>query len=105
MIHVSKHATKRMRQRLGIPKKAVESEALRAVSLGLKEEDFSGSFREYLAESHLLNEFDGDYFITPSCIHVVANATVITVLPLPKEHKATVHNKWRKERTCNCDLK
>lgn len=103
MIHVSKHAAKRMRQRLGIPKKAVEGEALRAVSQGLQEDDFSGAFREYLSESHEINEFDGDYFVTPSGIHVVDHATVITVLPLPKEHKTTVHNTWKKKRSQVCD--
>lgn len=98
MISVSKHAAKRMRQRLGIPKKAVEAEAFRAVTQGLQEDDFTGAFRDYLTDSHSINEFDGDYFVTPSGIHVVDHATVITVLPLPKEHKATVHNVWRKKR-------
>ncbi len=97
-ISVSIHAAKRMRQRLGIPKKAVDAEAERAVSHGLSKDDFSGAFRQYLEDSHDIHHFDGDYYMTPSGIHVVDNDTVITVLPLPTDHKATVHSVWRKKR-------
>lgn len=45
---ITKHGVKRAKQRLGLPKKAVERQALRALEKGKSPKDYSGNFKVYL---------------------------------------------------------
>lgn len=97
MIEVSKHATKRIRERLGLPKKAAQSEAERAFEKGLRIDELCGRLRRFLDRKHLILRDGADYRITPAAIYVIKNDVLVTVMPVPEELRGLVMNAWKEK--------
>lgn len=80
---LSDHGVKRMRQRLGLPKTAVEKEVVRAKTNGISRTDFSGRMRRVLdALYHKFGHY-GDYRVYRGCIFIFKGDHFVTVFPLP----------------------
>jgi hypothetical protein len=92
---VSKHAIKRIRQRLGINKRAAETEAQRAAEHGLSPSDLTGSVRRYI--DHLAMRHHGTYRITPRGIFSYKGDTLTTVWPVPQRYHKSVMSRWEKQ--------
>ncbi len=84
---VSRHAVKRIRQRLGLPKKAAQADVERALERGLKIEDCVGRLRRYLDYMRHTHGDTCEFRVTPSAVYVVAGDVLVTVFPLPNAHK------------------
>ena len=92
---LSKHARKRMRQRLGLNAKACERAFEKACVLGLRRNGVGGRLQAYL--DHLGCRYPGaDYLVTPMGIFAIKGNVVVTLLPLPVEHKKRVMTHWKK---------
>ncbi len=91
---VSRHAIKRIRQRLGINKSAAEGMALDAIENGLGPEVFSGSLRKYLDKLAITHQ--GHYRVTPNAVFCIKGDVLTTVWPLPQKYRNAVLNEREK---------
>lgn len=96
MAEVTKHATRRTRKRLGIPKSAVGANAERALKFGVHRTQTKTSLRRYL---------DGVYKTYPPVnnirvynrhVYIFDNDILITVFPLPNKYHAVADSLEKK---------
>lgn len=94
---VTKHGDKRVRQRIGIPRKAVEKLSVAARADGRKPADFTGSFRKYLDWT------SREYMSTPLVYHgyiwAFAGDKLITVYSVPTRFRNHAKEKGVKDET------
>lgn len=85
---LTKHSVKRIRQRLGVPKKSAERCARRALAHGRSCEEFTGEFRAYL--DNVMRGQPGNNFIRVHGEHlfIFSGNVLITVFDLPGGIKA-----------------
>lgn len=81
-IEASEHGTRRMRQRLGLPKKAVEKEIARAHERGTPRTDLSGRIRRVLDALFHRHGHYGDYRVWRGWVFVFKGQSFVTVFPL-----------------------
>lgn len=81
-IRVSDHGMKRVRQRLGLQKSAVEKEIARALEKGTSRTDLSGRMRRVLDAMYHKYGHHGDYRVYRGCVFVFKGETFVTVIPL-----------------------
>lgn len=93
----SKHAVKRMRQRLGLTKKAAEREMYRAMKAPMAE-DCHGELRGYLDGMRDRFGTATIYRITPAAIYAFRENTLITVLKMPARHSKAALVIWEKTK-------
>ncbi|MHA6346428.1 hypothetical protein [Roseivivax sp. CAU 1761] len=87
---ISDHAVKRIRQRLGLPKRAAQREAERALE-GAHVRHFTGSFRRYLDYLRHLHGVGAHYRITRSAIFAFKYGNLATVFPVPPKHRKSAN--------------
>lgn len=96
-MQVSKHGAKRARQRVGIPKKAVDRMARTALERGIGHEEATGKLRDYIG--WLYEKYDGNgnnIRVYGDKVYVFHDAILITVLNVPGEHrKAAMYQQER----------
>lgn len=95
--NISKHAVKRIRERLGLPKKAAIREAEKALG-GLKIEECGGRLRRYLDSLRHLHGDAADYRVTPHAVYAFKFGVMTTVFQLPHAHRRSAKTQWRKYR-------
>lgn len=98
-LQVSKHGAKRARERVGLPKKAVERNAQRALTEGIGYKEASGSLKRYI--SWLYERYDGNgnnIRIYGDKVWVFHDGILITVLNVPGEHRKQVKYQMEKRR-------
>lgn len=124
-MQVSKHGAKRARERVGLPKRAVERNAQRALAEGIGYREASGALRRYISWLYELYDGNGNniriYGDKVWVFHTDANpeglqvcgeaqtaeasiqgidaprrAILITVLNVPSEHRKAA--KWQQEK-------
>lgn len=97
-LQVSKHGAKRVRQRVGLPKRAVERNAQRALVEGIGYREASGALKRYI--SWLYERYYGNgnnIRIYGDKVWVFHDGILITVLNVPGEHrKAAVSAKAKR---------
>lgn len=98
MVEVTRHAEKRMHERLGLPRKAMKAEAERAASRGIHISETTGRLRKYLDLLHITYRTGSDYRITPSGIYVITDGVLVTVLPVPQNLRTAIMGAWRNKQ-------
>lgn len=93
-MYVTRHATARIRERLGVPKKAALKIAERSYESGIPKEEITGSLRGWLDQFHDAD----DIRILSHCAFIFCNATLITVITLPYKYHATADKIARRNR-------
>ncbi len=101
---VSKHAYERMRERLGINKKAAQRMAVRAYEAGIGYSDTSGRLQKYIEKNSIAYMRQGTRIIIYGdavyCFVCGSTSkydkTLVTVLHLPNELKNQAHGVRRK---------
>ena len=85
---ITNHAEMRIKERCGLPKKAIEKNALNALQNGICHSETTGRFRKYIDWLFLSHKQGGKIRIYGNHVYIF-NTTdkLITVLPLPNEHK------------------
>lgn len=96
---VTKHATKRVRQRNGLSKKSVVSDAQRALEKGIQHKDTSGSLNRYITQLYFKDNTADNIRIYNNSVYIFKGKKLITVFPLPQKYRNTVKNiKTKKEK-------
>ena len=89
-LEVSKHATKRCRKRMGVPKKAVVRMAKKALEVGKRHTDYSGSFHQYLNAVCFKEGTENNICVYNLHLFIFADSTLITAWPVPPKYRKTV---------------
>lgn len=96
---VSRHGEKRLRQRVGLPKKAVERNAQKALVDGIDHRNAPGDLRRYLAA--LYNRYDGNgnnIKVYNDKVYIFHDTVLITVLNLPPPYRKAAMGKQKNSR-------
>jgi nuclear transport factor 2 (NTF2) superfamily protein len=96
-LQVSRHGERRARQRVGLPKRAVERNAQRALTEGIGYREASGALRRYIG--WLYESYDGNgnnIRIYGDKVWIFHDAILITVLNVPGEHRKAA--KWQQRK-------
>lgn len=84
---VSKHGATRVRERLGVPKRAVQRMAEKAFTDGKKHSDYSGSFLKYLNVIFLEYKTANNMRVYNQHLFLFNGETLITAWPLPAKFR------------------
>lgn len=96
-LQVSKHGAKRARQRVGLPKKAVERNAQRALAEGIGYREATGALRRYISWLYELYDGNGNNIrIYGDKVWIFHDSILITVLNVPGEHRKAA--KWQQRK-------
>jgi len=80
---ITKHAEKRLRSRVGIPKKAVKRYVEIATTKGTPHTELKGQLKEYADKMEKEYAIEGsNYYVFGTIMFVCANDVLITVYPL-----------------------
>lgn len=90
-MRISNHAKKRVKERCGLPKKAVEKLAKKALLEGVSHKESSGRLEKYITYLFHYNQSANNIKIYHEKVFIFAGETLITVLHLPNEHKKAVN--------------
>lgn len=85
---ITRHGGKRARERIGIPKRAVQRRAEQALAKGTERRDTTGSLREYLDILYRSENGKSDEIrVLSGYIYIFCEKRLLTVLVLPKEYQ------------------
>ena len=88
---VSDHAKKRIKERCGLPKKAIEKNALLALDAGITHSESKGRLKKYMDYLYLSHKQGGKLRIYGNHVYIFTNQdNLITVIPLPNEYRNAV---------------
>lgn len=82
---VTKHAEKRIRQRLGINKKSTDKAAEKALQFGITHAETKGKLHRHLDGIFLLNYKPTNMRVYNHSVYLFRDTKLITVLPLPRK--------------------
>ena len=86
-MRVSRHADRRVRERVGVPRSAVKRMAAKARAEGIPRLDTKGSLRRYLDAIYHCNEEADSIVVYNEKVWIFAGTTLITVLDLRHRYK------------------
>jgi len=96
-MRVTKHAEKRIKERINIPKASIDRIAGKAISDGLKHGDVSGRLKKYVDSLYFTNKAANNIRIYNQKVFLFTkDMTLITVLPLPNNLKKCVEKDKKK---------
>ena len=84
---VTKHAAKRLKERLGLSKKTVEKVAMKAFQLGTDHSAFKSSAKRYLDGLYLSHKKANNLKVYANYVYLFHGEVLITVLDLPKKYQ------------------
>lgn len=95
---LTRHAIKRVSQRVGIPKKAVYKNAQKALKYGVSQKEAKGKLRNYLDGVYLMYETANNLRAYNRYVYVFVNERLITVLYIPKKFHDTADVQQQKKK-------
>jgi len=87
MAYVTRHAEKRTRKRIGLPKRVTGKNADKALRDGVRHRDVNGSLRRYVDALYFRNTAGNNIRIYNDFVYIFHNQTLITVFPLPQRYR------------------
>ena len=98
-LNINAHARNRIKERCGLPKKAVERSVILALEKGLTHKESKGSLRRYYDYLFLSHGCGANIRLYGNHAYIFTRNTLVTVLPLPNAHKATLKKTMEKRLT------
>jgi aryl-alcohol dehydrogenase-like predicted oxidoreductase len=86
-IVLTRHSIKRLKERLGLPKKACQRMAQTAFDKGITFFDTAGAANKYFRRIYDKNRKANNVKVYGKFAYIFSENTLITVLPLPKDIK------------------
>jgi hypothetical protein len=86
-LHTTNHGERRIRKRLGIKKKTVNRIRDSAFTKGIKHKQATGRLRNYFTWLYLKYKSSNNIRIYANYVWIFHNEYLITVFPVPKEHR------------------
>lgn len=96
--YVTKHGTKRIRQRLGLNKKSVDKQAQKALKHGISHKEATGKLCEYMNGVFLMNFRPTNMRVYNRMLYLFRDNKLITVLPLPNRYWAQADKLQQRSR-------
>lgn len=96
-VYVTEHAKDRTRQRVGLPKRAVEMNAERAFEEGLKHGELNGSLKRFVDTLYLQDRVANNIRVYCGNVYLFAGRKLITVIQLPQKYRKRADGLWRKK--------
>ena len=94
------HAKKRIKERCGLPKKAMERNANKALNEGILHTECTGRLRKYVDYLFLSHGKGGNIRLYGNHVYIFTKTeNLITVLPLPNAHKDAVNKALQRRIT------
>lgn len=87
MIIVTKHAEKRIRKRLGVPRSAVDKIVELAWNIGLKHSDIKGSLKRYLDSVYFKECSVNNIRVYRDFLFLFSSNRLVTVFLLPGKYR------------------
>ena len=98
-MEVTRHAHKRIRKRVGLPKSAVQANARKALQYGITHAETTGGLRRYLDYLWHQHETANNMRVYCGSVYIFCDDTLVTVLTLPEKFRKRAEDlKKRKER-------
>ena len=88
---VTRHAGKRIRERVGLNKKAVERLANKALNEGLAHKECKGQLHHFVSNLFKRYGVANGIRVYSEKVFIFAGSNLITVMHLPHEHKKTAN--------------
>lgn len=99
---VTRHAEHRVRERVGIPKKAVRRAAANAMTDGIKRTETNGALRRYLDYLYFKGDcMANNIVVYNDKIYLFNEDTLITILNVPGAHMKQTAKLMQKKRKQN----
>lgn len=98
---VTRHAEKRIRQRLGLNKKSTERAAEKALQFGVTHAEAKGNLCRYLDGIFLLNYRPTNIRVYNHSVYLFCDTKLITVLPLPNNLWIYADKLQKKKKGCD----
>ena len=99
-MEVREHAKKRMRERCGLPKRAIERNAEIALRDGLKHAECTGRLKKYVDYLFLSHKKGGKIRLFNNHVYIfTVKEELITVVPLPKAHRDAVKKTIKRRKS------
>ena len=95
---VTNHAKDRTRERVGLPKRVVEKNAVKAFDEGLKHGDLSGSLKRFVDGLYLQYGRANNIRIYCGNVYLFCGNVLVTVMPLPGKYRKTAVELMKKAR-------
>ncbi len=80
---VTRHGEKRLKERMGIPKKSCERQYQMAMERGLPHGKMTGSLYKWVTAQAFKQPVKGHYYIYSNNLFIVKQEALVTVIPLP----------------------
>lgn len=87
MLRITEHGEERVRERCGIPKKAVRRLAAKAFEFGLTHIETTGKLNKYITALYFKNTNADNIRIYGDKVYIFSGTTLITILNLPGSYK------------------
>lgn len=87
MLRITEHGEERVRERCGIPKKAVRRLADKAFQFGLSHSETTGKLNKYITALYFKNTNADNIKIYGDKVYIFSGNTLITILNLPGSYK------------------
>jgi hypothetical protein len=98
-IHLTDHAKVRVKERCGLPKKAIERNAAKALHCGVSHKECIGRLKKYVDFLFLSHNCGGKIRLYGNHVYIFTNTdTLVTVLPLPHGYRSAVSKIIQKKR-------
>lgn len=83
---ISEHARSRLKERCGLPKKAIEKNVALAFEKGLTHSDARGPLKRYFDSLYFYNKAANNIRIYGQFVYIFTNEELVTVFPLPHRY-------------------
>ena len=101
---VTRHAKKRIRQRLGINKKSAENAAEKAMQFGITHAEAKGKLCKHMDGIYRLSYNPNNMRVYNRSVYLFRGTKLITVLPLPKNLWAQADKQQKQKKEMNKDV-
>ena len=96
--HVTNHAAQRTKERVGIPKRISEKNANKALQLGIRHNETSGSLHKYITALYLKQRTANNVRIYCGNVYIFHDEILITILTLPQKYRKAADRISRKKK-------
>jgi len=81
--HVTSHAGKRIRERVGVNKRSIQTVANRALAKGLGHEELTGKLKRYIDKLYFRSQTANNIKVYSEKVYIFRDSVLITVVSLP----------------------
>ena len=103
-MYVTKHSKKRIKERMGLPKKSIQRQATLAIERGYSHRETKGNLRKYIDRVYLSHRQGNNIKVYNNHIFVFQNTILITVLKIPAKLQGNKYLKLKVQKGVRNEL-